>query len=231
MYIKTKDGTNHHIELYGNGTPIILLHGNHQSSQIFMRQIHLLSSDFRVISVDARGHGSSEHGSLPLSLDLLAEDIIEIAHQLSLSRFGIIGFSDGANIALKVGMKAPDRITGLFLISPNYNEKGLKARFRVPLKSLIRLLTPFKMLFLIGRFQEKLNLMMEKLTLDKTALTMPILIVSGRRDIIHAHHHESLANQLANATYTQLKHMGHFSLPSGELNERLYDFFMSIISP
>ena len=227
MNIKTADGAFHHIELYGNGTPIILLHGNHQSSQIFMRQIHLLSNDFRVISVDARGHGSSEHGSLPLSLDLLAEDIIEIAHQLSLSRFGIIGFSDGANIALKVGLKVPDRITGLFLISPNYNEKGLKARFRVPLKSLIRLLTPFKMLFLIGRFQEKLNLMMEKLTLDTMALTMPIQNDAGKLDIIHAHHHESLVNQLANASYIRLKHMGHFSLPSGELNELLFDFFIS----
>lgn len=227
MKIKTADGTSLHIELYGNGVPLFLLHGNHQSNKIFMRQIHLLSGDFMLISVDSRGHGGSEHGDSPLSLDLLAEDIIEIANQLSLSRFGIIGFSDGANIALNIGMKVPRRITGLFLISPNDNEKGLKARFRVPLKSLIRLLTPFKMFFYIRRFQEKLRLMMEKLSLDTTTLTMPILIVAGKHDIIHTHHHESLANNLTNATYIRLKQMGHFSLPSGELNELLFDFFIS----
>lgn len=227
MNIKTSEGTSLHIEIYGNGMPLFLLHGNHQSSQIFMRQIHMLSGDFKLISVDSRGHGGSEHGDSPLSLDLLAEDIIEIANQLSLSRFGIIGFSDGANIALKIGMKIPDRIMGLFLVSPNYHEKGLKAFFRVPLKSLIMLLTPFNKLSSISKFLEKLSLMMEPLSLDTATLAMPILIVAGKRDIIHAHHLETLANELPNASYVRLNHTGHFSLKSGHLNDRLFEFFIS----
>jgi pimeloyl-ACP methyl ester carboxylesterase len=66
-----------------------------------------------VITPDSRGHGRSESPPGALSYRLLADDAVELVHALGLHKPLIVGFSDGGQVALKIGMRYPDLPQGL----------------------------------------------------------------------------------------------------------------------
>ena len=55
----------------GCGRPLILLHGNGNSSRYFKKQVRYFSAKFRVIAVDTRGHGKSPRGGGPFTMESL----------------------------------------------------------------------------------------------------------------------------------------------------------------
>ena len=59
MYINV-NGVNLYYEVYGSGMPIILVHGNSETHQIFDVLIDKLKEDYKVYAVDSRCHGKSE---------------------------------------------------------------------------------------------------------------------------------------------------------------------------
>jgi pimeloyl-ACP methyl ester carboxylesterase len=85
----------------GAGRPLVLLHGLMAHSGFFMRQQEL-SSEFRLISVDLRGHGrSGAHGARP-TVERLAEDIASLADHLGLEEAIGLGWSLGASVLWQV---------------------------------------------------------------------------------------------------------------------------------
>jgi pimeloyl-ACP methyl ester carboxylesterase len=230
MNLPTTDGTILNFTEFGKGEPVFMLHGNRQSAKAFTSQIKRLQQTHRLIAIDTRGHGGSAHGNVPLTLDLLARDVLDVADTLNIPAFSILGYSDGANIALKVAMRAPTRITSLILISPNLNPAGLRLPFRLMLKVGLTLLSPAK----YGRnlpairkltyLRDKINLMNASYELDHEVLTMPILIISGARDIIHKHHLHLISSLLPHAVLHILSGEGHAILGSQRLNEMICAF-------
>lgn len=85
---------------HGSGEPLILLHGNGEDSGYFKEQIRFFSKHFRVIAVDTRGHGRSPRGNAPFTLTQFAEDLRCFMLEMGIKKAHILGFSDGANIAM-----------------------------------------------------------------------------------------------------------------------------------
>jgi pimeloyl-ACP methyl ester carboxylesterase len=84
----------------GSGRPLVLLHGLMAHGGFFLRQDEL-SSDFRIVAVDLRGHGGSvSRGNLTIAR--LAEDIAELAERLRLEDAIGVGWSLGASILWRV---------------------------------------------------------------------------------------------------------------------------------
>jgi pimeloyl-ACP methyl ester carboxylesterase len=112
----------------GSGRPLILLHGGGEVSGAWAPHIQILSKHFRVIAPDSRGHGLTENTIHPLSYRLLADDLSALIQELGLIKPILCGWSDGANIALDLGMRYPDLAGGLILnglftrISEQYRE-------------------------------------------------------------------------------------------------------------
>jgi pimeloyl-ACP methyl ester carboxylesterase len=106
---------------------VILLHGGFGNSDHWANQLPALVDKFAVLAIDSRGQGRSSHTKASLTYDLMAADVIDVMDALHIPRASIVGWSDGAEIALKLGIGHADRVDRLFVFAANYNEDGNKA--------------------------------------------------------------------------------------------------------
>ena len=112
-----------HYQEKGNKEPFILLHGNGEDGSYFKNQIDYFSDRYRVIALDTRGHGKSPRGTKPFTIEQFSNDLYEFMNSLDISQAVILGFSDGANIAMKFAMKYPNKVKALILNGGNLNPK------------------------------------------------------------------------------------------------------------
>src|SRR6266705_40864 len=93
---------------YSSGPPVILLHGGLGHSGNWGYQVPaLISAGYRVALIDSRGHGRSTRDSQPFTYERMASDVLAVMDSLKLERAAVVGWSDGACIALILGMQAP----------------------------------------------------------------------------------------------------------------------------
>ncbi len=95
-------------ELDGQGSPVVLIHGNSSSSRVFSRQLDgPLGQRFRLIAVDLPGHGASDDASDPSAYSLPghARAVHAAVDGLGLGRAHFVGWSLGGHVALEM---APD---------------------------------------------------------------------------------------------------------------------------
>lgn len=126
------------IELYyqekGTGEPFIFLHGNGESNSYFANQINYFQSKYRVIALDTRGHGKSPRGNAPFTIEQFSCDLYDFMNAHQIPSAIILGFSDGANIAMKFAMKHPNMVKALILNGGNLNPKGVKRTTQLPIE-------------------------------------------------------------------------------------------------
>lgn len=111
-------------EVYGEGKPIILLHGNSETHEIFDRLIERLKNNYKVYAIDSRCHGKSEKTE-EISYDLMAVDMIEFIKKLKIDKPIVYGFSDGGIIGLLVAIKQPKLLSKLIISGANLNPNGM----------------------------------------------------------------------------------------------------------
>jgi pimeloyl-ACP methyl ester carboxylesterase len=114
--------------VYGKGPPVVLLHGGLGNSAHFGFQMPALVDRFQVIAIDSRGQGRSTIGNVAITYDQMATDVIAVLDRLEVKRASVVGWSDGGEIALKLGIAFPDRVDRLFVFGANYDASGSKPR-------------------------------------------------------------------------------------------------------
>lgn len=104
------NGTKIYYEVYGEGPPLLLIHGDFYGYiSEFEEYLPLLTKHFRVIAMARRGHGKSELGKDSLSYELSGEDGIAILKHEHIEKCSVLGFSGGATIALYLINKYPSK--------------------------------------------------------------------------------------------------------------------------
>ncbi|HEU4731765.1 MAG TPA: alpha/beta hydrolase [Kofleriaceae bacterium] len=114
--------------VYGKGDPVVLLHGGLGNSTHFGFQLPALVDRFQVIVIDSRAQGRSTRGSAPITYDQMASDVVAVLDKLAIKRASIVGWSDGGEVALKLGIAFPERVDRLFVFGVNYDANGSKPR-------------------------------------------------------------------------------------------------------
>ncbi|ELY46536.1 alpha/beta fold hydrolase [Natronorubrum bangense] len=97
-YFSTTDNVELYYEDKGDGVPVVFLHGWTCNRHFFSEQISALREEYRVISLDLRGHGDSGYPQQGLTLERLATDVDEITSYLGLSPVSFVGWSMGAHV-------------------------------------------------------------------------------------------------------------------------------------
>jgi esterase len=97
---------------YGDGPPILLLHGLLGSSDNWHTIAGLLSDRYRVITADLRNHGRSPH-AYGFTYQLLAEDVHELIEDLKLTKPIVVGHSMGGKAAMELALRYPDLLQGI----------------------------------------------------------------------------------------------------------------------
>ena len=217
----------------GEGEALFLLHGNGEDGTYFANQISFFSDRYRVIAVDTRGHGKSPRGKAPFTMEQFAMDLHSLMEKLQIQRGIILGFSDGANIAMKFALKYPDRVKALILNGGNLNTKGVKRSIQIPIEIGYR----FAKLF-AGKSEEAkshmeiLGLMVNEPNIrpeELCAIQAPTLVIAGTKDMIKQSHTEIIAENIPNAKLSVIPG-DHFiaSKNPKDFNREVEDFLQII---
>lgn len=107
-------GTQIYYEVYGEGDPLVLLHGAlYGYIDEYSKHIPHLTKHFKVIAIGTRGHGRSSLGKQPFTFDLLAKDIKAVLDQEEIDSASILGFSTGANLGRYFNAHYPEYVAKL----------------------------------------------------------------------------------------------------------------------
>ncbi len=218
----------------GSGTPFVLLHGNGQDGSYFKHQIDFFSKNYRMITVDTRGHGKSLRGIKPFTMDQFVEDLNNLLEKLELSQVILFGFSDGANIAMKFAIKYPEKIEALILNGGNLNTKGVKRINQFFIELAYRITKIFsKKSKNIKRNMELLGLMVNEpniKTEDLHSIKMPTLVIAGKNDMIKESHTREIADNIPNAKLSIIKGNHCIASKKSEVfNQEVEDFLVKAL--
>ena len=227
---------------FGAGSPVILLHGGLGHSGNWGHQVpDLVAAGHRVVVIDSRGHGRSTRDARPFSYELMASDVLAVMDRLDVARAALVGWSDGAIIALMIADKAPERVTGVFFFACKMDPSGNK---------------PFEMTRTIQRcfdrhskdyaalsatpeafkeFAEAVSLMHrtqpDYSKTDLARIRPPVRIVHAEHDeFIKPEHGAYLAESIPHATLSILADVSHFAplQRPEQFNAALEDFLGTI---
>jgi pimeloyl-ACP methyl ester carboxylesterase len=107
-------------ETLGEGPPVVLLHGLSATRRnVVQGSRALVKRGYRLISYDARGHGSSQPGPSYEYADLVA-DLEAVLDELELEKMALVGSSMGAATAMAFTLEHPERVPALVQITPAY---------------------------------------------------------------------------------------------------------------
>lgn len=121
------NGARLYYEVYGEGPPVLLLHGSvFGYISEFESYIPLLAKQYKVVVPALRGHGKSEIGSQPFSYKLFAEDALAILRQEKIDSAAVIGFSTGAITGYYLAAYHPAQVTRLVALAGATNTKAYR---------------------------------------------------------------------------------------------------------
>jgi pimeloyl-ACP methyl ester carboxylesterase len=119
------NGIKVYYEVYGTGTPLVLLHGAFYTIDLNWSQlIPELSKTHKIIAVEMQGHGHTPYSDRELSITSLARDVEGVMDYLKIDSADIAGFSMGGSVAYQFAVQSPRRLRKLVIISSTYKSSG-----------------------------------------------------------------------------------------------------------
>ncbi len=217
----------------GKQEPFILLHGNGEDGSYFKKQMDYFSDRYRMIALDTRGHGKSPRGIMPFTIEQFSCDLYDFMTALEISKAVILGFSDGANIAMKFAMKYPDRVKALILNGGNLNPKGVKRTTQIPIEIGYKIAKRFAQKSPDAKKNaEMLGLMVNDPNIEQSELvkiTAPTLVICGRNDMIKESHTKEIAGRIPHAKLSILKGDHFIANKEAEaFNKEVEDFLQKV---
>src|SRR5262245_42995091 len=122
-YVQTGDVRTWYAD-YGQGAPLVLLHGGLVDARFFEPNLDALAERFHVFTPERRGHGHTADVEGPITYQLMADDTIAFLNAVVGEPADLVGHSDGAVVALLVAMQRPEAVKRLVMVSGGYNISG-----------------------------------------------------------------------------------------------------------
>jgi pimeloyl-ACP methyl ester carboxylesterase len=197
-----------HYAIYGDGEQsVILIHGNGGSHKGLESAALYLANDYTVYAIDSRCQGeSSDPGEI--TYDLMADDVAEFIEALNLDKPYVMGHSDGAIVALALGIRHPELPGAIISCGANSKPSALKSSFTLGV--------------IIDNYYEpdKLNDLMLKYPhftkKDLAKITAPTYIVAGEYDIMRLHDTVYMYKSIKNSKIAIIENGDHCSYISND---------------
>ncbi len=200
----------------GSGKTLLLLHGNGESRDIFTEYQEVFFADYDTVAPDSRCHGESVFDPCPLTIESLSDDIAEFCRAAGIEEAFLIGYSDGANIALHLAKRAPHIFKRIALISPNVLVSGFKPATLLSMRlqrffwraAGLAGLDVRRRLMLLGLMLNDIGLSGE----DLASLDVPVLLLYAERDVIKKSHIEDIALSIPGCRAVMIEGTDHYSI-------------------
>jgi pimeloyl-ACP methyl ester carboxylesterase len=118
------NGVNYFYSIYGEGEPLLLLHGGLGSTDMFAPLLPILTNGRQVIGVDLHGHGRTALGDRPISLIDMGDDMATVLDALGYDQVDAFGYSLGAGVAFRLAVQHPETVRRLVLVSAGFAQDG-----------------------------------------------------------------------------------------------------------
>ena len=119
------NGIKIYYEVYGEGRPLVLIHGAFYTIEMNWSQlIPELSKTRKVIAIEMQGHGHSPYSDRKLSITALANDLEKVMDHLKIDSADVAGYSMGGSVAYQFAVQSPKRLKKLVIISSTYKTDG-----------------------------------------------------------------------------------------------------------
>lgn len=191
-------GTQIYYEVYGEGFPILLLHGAFYTIELnWSELIPELSKSRKVIAIEFQGHGHSPYSDRKMDIETMAKDVEEVMDYLKIDSADVTGYSMGGSVAYQFAVQSPERLRKLVIISSTYKTAGwlpivngafedFKPEFfdNTPLQTAYDAVAPDKSMW--RKFIEQMIVFAEAPfnigDSNIAAITSPVLIICGDND-------------------------------------------------
>lgn len=228
--------------VYGDGVPVILLHGGlgHSGNWGYLVP-SLVDAGHRVITIDSRGHGRSTRDARPYSYELMASDVLAVMDALHIERAAMVGWSDGACVALILGASAPERVAGVFYFACNMDPSGTKAFVLTPVieRCFSRHTQDYRQLSatpedfdaFVASVNEMQRTQPDYSAQDLARITVPVVVAQSEHDeFIKPEHADHIARSIPGAERVVLPDVSHFAplQRPAQFNRAVLDFLRRI---
>lgn len=120
------NGIKMYYEIYGEGKPLVLIHGGGSTIQTtFGRLIPILAQKRRLIGVELQAHGRTSDRNSPISFEQDADDVAALLRNLSINKADIFGFSNGGNTTMRLATRHGERVDRIIVASAFYKRDGM----------------------------------------------------------------------------------------------------------
>lgn len=225
------NGIKLYYEIYGEGEPLLLLHGNNSSMGSFDKQLEVLGKKYKIIALDSRGQGKSTENGTKITYELMAEDVNAFLDQLQLKNVNVLGWSDGGNIAVILAMQHPDKVNKMAIMGTVLynNDSSVTSETN----KLIR--RQVKEMEQKGVSENNMDYRLKMLLLTEPnvnpealqKIQAPTLVMAGEHDVVKEKHTKLIAEKIPHGQLLIFKGADHEapSKISQVFNESVLKFF------
>ena len=136
-FASVNDSMKVYYEVYGEGQPIVLLHGLYMTINTNWSDfIPKLAKTRKVIAIEMQSHGHTPYSARKLSFAVLADDVVKVLQHLKIDSADIFGYSVGGSIAYELAIAHPKMVKKLFILSSTYKTEGWQIEIRNTVKEL-----------------------------------------------------------------------------------------------
>ena len=228
-------GVRLYYETYGQGPPLLLLHGNGDNISAWAKNIPYFARRYRVIAVDSRAHGKSIDAGDSLSFEMMADDFAGLLTSLRIDSAYVMGWSDGGINALVLALRHPAKVRKLVATGANLwpdstalmpglyrqQQRGYRENRNVKFTDAKRK-NDWKV-FCLDVFQPNIPLS----ALHR--VRVPAFIIAGDGDVIRPEHTVAIYQNLSRAWLWIIPNSGHATLQehAEEFNRQTEAFFQA----
>lgn len=124
------NGMKMYYEIYGQGKPLVLIHGGGSTIESnWARVIPLLAKNRKVLALELQAHGRTSDRNGDLSFEQDADDVAGLLHNLNIDRADFFGFSNGGTTTLQIAIRHPEIVDKIILGSALAKRNGVPEWF------------------------------------------------------------------------------------------------------
>lgn len=209
------NGIKMYYEIHGSGgnTPLVLLNGGGSTIEVaYSRALPIFARNRTVIALEEQGHGRTTDRAQPFRAETSANDVVALLDYLHIKQADIMGFSNGAGVAMQVAIRHPERIHKLVFVSYMTKRTGAyswlwdamkNANFSnmpQPLKDAFLKVNPDRKMLknMCEKDIERMQNFKDVPDDDVRNIRTPTLIVIGDKDVIKPEHAVELSRLIPN---------------------------------
>mgnify|MGYP002073488938 CR=1 FL=1 len=208
------NGLKMYYEIYGQGKPLVLIHGGGSTIQTnFEKVIPLFAKNRRVIAVELQAHGRTSDRNTDLSFEQDADDVAALLKNLNIAKADFLGFSNGGTTTLQIAIRHPEIVGKIILGSALAKRNGVPEWFwdfmaqaklenmPEPLKAGYKQVAadPNGLQIMHDRDAKRMVNFKDIPDEQIQSIKAPALIIIGDKDIITPEHALQLHRQIANS--------------------------------